>query len=232
MLLRRRRRSRGPGAWRREPDPLDPVDLTGIFDDDLDIGREAGYAAGFFFFWLLSGFACAVPAILATRTMERRRDRLLTMMALPLMTCSARLPVYGLLIAAMVPPWQEGGFSQGLLMAFMYLFGTLMALIVALGACAEPDRPTVPLYLAIQRGDLDQLDVILELAPADESVNSKIATIYEEFGLKVNAAEILIKDGFQKVYNVLEGFEGELDDNHHRSTLGGWRFHDLPWEQC
>jgi ferrous iron transport protein B len=80
---------------------------------------------------MLSGFACAVPAILATRTMERRRDRLLTMMALPLMTCSARLPVYGLLIAAMVPPWQEGGFSQGLLMAFMYLFGTLMALIVA-----------------------------------------------------------------------------------------------------
>ena len=41
---------------------FDPVDLTGIFDDDLDIGREAGYAAGFFFFWLLSGFACAVTA--------------------------------------------------------------------------------------------------------------------------------------------------------------------------
>ena len=46
------------------------------------------------------------------------------------------------------------------------------------------------------------------------------------------AGEALVKDGFQKVYNVLEGFEGELDDNHHRSTLGGWRFHDLPWEQC
>lgn len=80
---------------------------------------------------MLSGFACAVPAIMATRTMERRRDRLLTMMALPLMTCSARLPVYGLLIAAMVPPSREGGFAQGLLMAFMYLFGTAMALIVA-----------------------------------------------------------------------------------------------------
>ena len=58
---------------------------------------------------MLSGYACAVPAIMATRTMERRRDRLLTMMALPLMTCSARLPVYGLLIAAIVPPWQEAG---------------------------------------------------------------------------------------------------------------------------
>jgi ferrous iron transport protein B len=80
---------------------------------------------------MLSGYACAVPAIMATRTMERRRDRLLTMMALPLMTCSARLPVYGLLIAAIVPPWQEAGFTQGLLMAGMYLFGTVMALVVA-----------------------------------------------------------------------------------------------------
>ncbi len=80
---------------------------------------------------MLSGYACAVPAIMATRTMERRRDRLLTMMALPLMTCSARLPVYGLLIAAIVPPWQEAGFTQGLLMAAMYLFGTVMALLVA-----------------------------------------------------------------------------------------------------
>jgi ferrous iron transport protein B len=80
---------------------------------------------------MLSGYACAVPAIMATRTMEHRRERMLTMMALPLMTCSARLPVYGLLIAAMAPPWQEAGYTQGLLMAAMYLFGTLMALIVA-----------------------------------------------------------------------------------------------------
>lgn len=80
---------------------------------------------------LLSGYACAVPAILATRTMDRWRDRMLTIMVLPLMTCSARLPVYGLLIAAMAPPWQEGRFTQGLLMAAMYLFGTVMALTVA-----------------------------------------------------------------------------------------------------
>jgi rhodanese-related sulfurtransferase len=46
------------------------------------------------------------------------------------------------------------------------------------------------------------------------------------------AGEVLVKDGFPEVYNVLEGFEGELDDEHHRSTLGGWRFHGLPWEQC
>ena len=49
---------------------------------------------------MMFGFACAVPAIAATRTMERRRDRILTMMVVPLMTCSARLPVYTLLIAA------------------------------------------------------------------------------------------------------------------------------------
>ena len=52
---------------------------------------------------MLSGFACAVPAILATRTMERQRDRLLTMMVVPLMTCSARLPVYSLIIAPPLP---------------------------------------------------------------------------------------------------------------------------------
>ena len=48
----------------------------------------------------------------------------------------------------------------------------------------------------------------------------------------LEAGRLLIKEGFQKVYNVEEGFEGELDDHHHRSTLGGWRFAGLPWEQC
>ena len=42
----------------------------------------------------------------------------------------------------------------------------------------------------------------------------------------------LLDDGFDEVYNVAEGFEGNLDENHHRCTLGGWRFHGLPWEQC
>ncbi len=46
------------------------------------------------------------------------------------------------------------------------------------------------------------------------------------------AGELLLKEGFTDVYNVSEGFEGELDENHHRSTKGGWRFHGLPWEQC
>ncbi len=81
---------------------------------------------------MLSGFACAVPAILATRTMERRRDRLLTMMVVPLMTCSARLPVYGLMIAAIYPLGSgDRPFTQGLLMAAMYLFSIVVALFAA-----------------------------------------------------------------------------------------------------
>ena len=48
----------------------------------------------------------------------------------------------------------------------------------------------------------------------------------------LEAGKLLLKEGFTGVYNVTDGFEGELDDSHHRSTLGGWRFHGLPWEQC
>lgn len=77
---------------------------------------------------MLSGFACAVPAVMATRTMERRRDRILTMMVVPLMTCSARLPVYTLVIAALIPA-STG--VQGLLMVAMYVFSVLMSLAAA-----------------------------------------------------------------------------------------------------
>jgi rhodanese-related sulfurtransferase len=48
----------------------------------------------------------------------------------------------------------------------------------------------------------------------------------------LEAGKLLISREFMEVYNVSEGFEGELDEEHHRSTLGGWRFHGLPWEQC
>ena len=48
----------------------------------------------------------------------------------------------------------------------------------------------------------------------------------------LEAGELLIKEGFTNVYNVADGFEGELDDDHHRSSLAGWRFEGLPWEQC
>ncbi|MBK1672444.1 sulfurtransferase [Ectothiorhodospira shaposhnikovii] len=48
----------------------------------------------------------------------------------------------------------------------------------------------------------------------------------------LDAGRLLIKEGITNVYHIGEGFEGELDDHHHRSSLGGWRFHGLPWEQC
>lgn len=82
---------------------------------------------------LLSSMACAVPGIMAARTVENPRTRLVTIMISPLMTCSARLPVYTLLIATFVPAQTVFGFSlQGLVMAGMYLLGIVMALVVAL----------------------------------------------------------------------------------------------------
>ena len=80
---------------------------------------------------MLSGFACAVPAVLATRTMERKRDRLLTMMVVPLMTCSARLPVYTLVIGALFPTATFGISTKGMLMSAMYLFSVATALVAA-----------------------------------------------------------------------------------------------------
>jgi len=48
----------------------------------------------------------------------------------------------------------------------------------------------------------------------------------------VEAGNLLLSEGFENVYSIDEGFEGELNDDHHRSSLGGWRFAGLPWEQC
>jgi len=46
------------------------------------------------------------------------------------------------------------------------------------------------------------------------------------------AGKLLVENGFKRVYNIVQGFEGELDDNHQRNTIAGWRFDKLPWEQC
>jgi len=81
---------------------------------------------------LLSSFACAIPGIMATRTIPNWRDRLTTIMIAPLMTCSARLPVYALLISALIPVRAVGPFNlQGLVMFVLYLAGIVSALIVA-----------------------------------------------------------------------------------------------------
>jgi ferrous iron transport protein B len=82
---------------------------------------------------LISGYACAVPAIMSTRTIKEPNERLATIMVVPLMSCSARLPIYALLIGAFVPPLTVLGFAnlQGLTLLGMYLLGTLAALATA-----------------------------------------------------------------------------------------------------
>jgi ferrous iron transport protein B len=82
---------------------------------------------------LMSGIACAVPAIMSTRTIENWKDRLITIMVTPLMSCSARLPVYTLLIAIVVPSEKVLGIFnlQGLVLMFMYLLGFLAAIFSA-----------------------------------------------------------------------------------------------------
>jgi ferrous iron transport protein B len=115
---------------------------------------------------MLSGFACAVPAILATRTMERQRDRLLTMMVIPLMTCSARLPVYTLIIAALFPPAAVFGWIpvQGLLMVAMYVFSIGITLIAAavLGRTVVPGQQ-IPLILELPPYRLPHLRTIFRM---------------------------------------------------------------------
>ena len=81
---------------------------------------------------LLSSFACAVPGIMATRTIQNPRDRLATIMIAPLMTCSARLPVYALIIGAFIPERSVGIFNlQGLVLFGLYVLGIVSAMAVA-----------------------------------------------------------------------------------------------------
>lgn len=82
---------------------------------------------------LLSGAACAIPAIMSTRNIENWKDRLITIMVTPLMSCSARLPVYTLLISMAIPSTLILGFInlQALVMLAMYVLGTVAALIAA-----------------------------------------------------------------------------------------------------
>jgi len=82
---------------------------------------------------MISGFACAVPAIMSARNIENRKERLLTILITPLMSCSARLPVYTILISLVIPKKLVLGFIslQGLVMMGLYMMGLVMALIVS-----------------------------------------------------------------------------------------------------
>ena len=82
---------------------------------------------------MVSGFACAVPAIMSARNIENKKERLLTILVTPLMSCSARLPVYTILISLVIDDKYYFGFLslQGLVMMSLYLLGTVMALLVS-----------------------------------------------------------------------------------------------------
>jgi ferrous iron transport protein B len=79
---------------------------------------------------MLSGFACAIPAMIAARTIPNRKERLFTIFIIPLMSCSARLPVYALLIAYLIPA--EKAWMGGIVLGGIYLFSMLSSIVVAL----------------------------------------------------------------------------------------------------
>lgn len=137
---------------------------------------------------MLSGFACAIPAIMATRTLESRRDRLLTMMVVPLMTCSARLPVYTLLIGALFPPKTDGGLPvQGLMMIALYLFSVSVSLLAAwvLGHTVMPGRP-IPLILELPPYRLPRL------VPIFRMMRLRSGQFLKEAGTVILAATVVL----------------------------------------
>ena len=127
---------------------------------------------------LLSSFACAIPGIMATRVIDNRRDRLTTILVAPLMTCSARIPVYTLIISAFIPNrhvW--GGLSlQGLVFFGLYALGLVSALAVAWlvrkvfwRGLAEPFLMELPAYKApdplnVARNVLQRAQIFLQRA--------------------------------------------------------------------
>lgn len=114
---------------------------------------------------LLSSFACAIPGIIAIRTIPNARDRMVTMLIAPLMTCSARLPVYALLIAAFIPQRKVGpGLElQGVVMFVLYLAGILGAMLVAwvLKRLTNAGRQVRPLMMELPTYRWPQLRNIL-----------------------------------------------------------------------
>src|SRR5690606_1212488 len=98
----------------------------------LDRMMAGAGLSGRSFIPLLSSFACAIPGIMATRSIQDPRDRLATILVAPLMTCSARLPVYALLIGAFVPDESVGPFNQqGLVLFGLYAVAIVSALAVS-----------------------------------------------------------------------------------------------------
>lgn len=131
---------------------------------------------------LLSSFACAIPGIMATRTLPSARDRLATMMAAPLITCSARLPVYVLLIGLLVDPAARVGplGVQGLVMFGMYVLGAVSAMLAAWAFKKIGGRrgATLPFYMEMPPYRLPTLrSVLISMGQSAQSFIRKCSTI-------------------------------------------------------
>jgi len=131
---------------------------------------------------LLSSFACAIPGIMATRTIDNRRDRLTTILIAPFMSCSARLPVYALLIGAFIPNRMVFGFLSlpGLVLFSLYMMGILAAVSVAWVLKRTALKGPRPLY-------------VMELPPYRvPSWRSVMLTVRDRAGLFVQKAGTVI----------------------------------------
>jgi ferrous iron transport protein B len=131
---------------------------------------------------LLSSFACAIPGIMATRTIDNRRDRLTTILIAPFMSCSARLPVYALLIGAFIPNRAVFGFMSlpGLVLFSLYILGILTAVLVAWALKRTALPGNRPLY-------------VMELPPYRmPSWRSVLVTVRDRAGLFVQKAGTVI----------------------------------------
>jgi ferrous iron transport protein B len=131
---------------------------------------------------LLSSLACAIPGIMATRTLPSMRDRVATMMGAPLMTCSARLPVYVLLIGLLVDPGQRVGpvGAQGLIMFVLYVVGALSAMGSAwlFSRLGRRSGPLLPFYMEMPPYRLPSLrSVVLAVWDACRGFLRKVTKI-------------------------------------------------------
>ncbi|MBD3671799.1 MAG: rhodanese-like domain-containing protein [Gammaproteobacteria bacterium] len=91
----------------------------------------------------------------------------------------------------------------------------------------EPDWVVNPNFVT----EVRQL-ILGGVSESHDEANVPLVLICRSGKRSLEAGEVLVEAGIHNVYNVAEGFEGELDEHHHRSSLGGWRYADLPWEQC
>lgn len=131
---------------------------------------------------LLSSFACAIPGIMATRTLPSTRDRIATMMGAPLMTCSARLPVYVLLIGLLVEPGTRVGpfGAQGVIMFGLYLAGAVSAMLTAwlFSRIGRSNGPALPFYMEMPPYRIPSLrSVLLAVWDACRSFLTKVTRI-------------------------------------------------------